>query len=51
MCVCVCEREGELKSSYDDIISACDDFLTNGIQTLQHHWKKCVDCKEDYAEK
>ena len=25
-------------------------FFTNGIQALQHWWKKCVDCKEDYVE-
>ena len=40
-----------LKSSYDGIISAVDDFLTNGIQTPQHRWKKCVDCKGYYVEK
>ena len=27
--------------------SPVDDFLTNGVQTLQQQWKKCVDCKED----
>ena len=26
-------------------------FLINGIQALQHQWKKCVDCKGNYAEK
>ena len=31
-----------LKGLYDYIITAVDDFLTNGIQTLQHWWKKCV---------
>ena len=25
-------------------------FLTNGIQALQHQWKKCVDCLEDDVE-
>ena len=25
-------------------------FLTNGIQALQHQWKKCVDWEEDYVE-
>ena len=30
----VCTFEGKLKSLYD-IISAVDDFLTNGIQALQ----------------
>ena len=32
--------KGGLKSSYDGIISAIDDFLTNGIQALQQKWKK-----------
>ena len=32
-----------LKSSYKEIISVVNDFLTNGIQILQHHLKKCVD--------
>ena len=42
-----------LKSSYDDIISAADDFffLTNGIQAVQHWLKKCVNPKWDYVEK
>ena len=41
-----------LKSSYDDIISAVDDFVffTYEIQVLQHR-KKCVDYKWDYVEK
>ena len=26
-------------------------FLTNGIQALQHQWKKCVDLMGDYVEK
>ena len=26
-------------------------FLTNEIQALQHQRKKCVDSKQDYAEK
>jgi len=26
-------------------------FLKTGIQTLKHHWKKCVDLKGDYVEK
>ena len=25
-------------------------FFTNGIQALQHVWKKCVNCKWDYVE-
>ena len=29
-------HEGELKSSYDNVISAVDDILTNRIQVLQH---------------
>ena len=28
-----------------------DDSLTNGIQALQHWWKKNVDHKRDYVEK
>ena len=40
-----------LESSYDDVISAVDDFFTNEIQALQHQRKKCVDCKGDYVEK
>ena len=34
--------KGGLKSSYDDVIFAVDDFLTRLIQALQHQWKKCV---------
>ena len=41
-----CMYEGGLKSSFEDVISAVDYFLTNGIQTLQRWWKKCVDRKE-----
>ena len=26
-------------------------FLTNGIQALQHQWKKCEDRKDDFVEK
>ena len=26
-------------------------FLTNGVQAMQHLWKKCVDRKEDYVKK
>ena len=26
-------------------------FSTNGIQALQHRWKKCVDCFGGYVEK
>ena len=38
--------DSSLKSSYD-ILSAVDDFFvfTNGIQALQHWWKKYMDCK------
>ena len=41
VCVCVCVYEGKLKvhwlkSSYDDVISAVDDFFINGIQALKH---------------
>ena len=65
MCVCVCvcvedlgKYNGEaiqrLRRSYDSngryMISAVDDFFTNGIQALQHRWKKCEDCKGDYVE-
>ena len=25
-------------------------FCINGIQALQHRWKKSVNCKEDYIE-
>ena len=32
-----------LNSSYDDVISAVDDFFINGIQAQQYRWKKCVD--------
>ena len=37
--------------SYDDVISAVDNFLTNGIQTLQHWWNMCVGRKRYYVEK
>ena len=40
-----------LKSLYDNIISAVDEFFTNGIQTLQHDGKKCVYCQGYYVEK
>ena len=45
------EYESRLKSLYDEVISTADDFLTKGIQALQHRWKKCVDHKGDYVEK
>ena len=35
-------KGGGLKSLFDDMISAVDDFLTNRIQELQHWWKKCL---------
>ena len=35
-------RRGRLRSSYDDAIFIVDDFLINGIQALEHQWKKCV---------
>ena len=38
------------KNSYDNVISAVDDFLTNGIQVLKCQWKKCVDYNGDYVE-
>ena len=34
--------EGGLKSSFDNFISSAE-FLTNGIQALEHRWKKYVD--------
>ena len=37
-----------LKGSYD--ISAVVDFLTKGIQALQHQGKKCVKHKGDNVE-
>ena len=43
--------KGGLKSLYDDVISAVDDFFINGIQELQHQWKNGVNHKEDYVEK
>ena len=43
--------EVALKSTYNDNISAVDDFLTNGIQALQHRRNKCVDCKGHYVKK
>ena len=45
------QYEGRLKSSYDDIIFAVDDFLANGIQALQHQWQKYVDHKGNYIVK
>ena len=42
---------GGLKISYDNIISPIEDFFSNWIQVLQHQWKKCVNCKGNYAEK
>ena len=35
--------KSSVKSSYNEVLSAVDDFLTNGIQALQHWWKMCVD--------
>ena len=43
--------EGGLKSSYDDIMSAVDNFFINEIQALQHRCKKCVNRKGVYVEK
>ena len=43
--------EDGLKSLYDDVISTVEDFLITEIQTLQHHWKKCVNSKDKYVEK
>ena len=43
-CVCVCEdglKMCRLKGSYDDVISAADNFLRNGVR---------VNHKEDYVE-
>ena len=40
-----------LKSPYDDIMSAVDDFLSNGTQAVQRRLEKCVDRKEDYVKK
>ena len=40
-----------MKNSYDDVISAIDNFLTNEVRLLQHRWKKCVHFKRNYAEK
>ena len=42
----LCIYSGQLKISSDFIMSALDDFLTNGVQTQQHPWKKSVDCVE-----
>ena len=44
-------NEDGLQSSYDDVIFAVVDFLTNEILALQHRCKKCVDRKENYIEK
>ena len=44
VCVCVCVNT-RLKSSYDDIISAAGDFLSNEIQALQYQWMKCAESK------
>ena len=51
VCVCVCVYEGGLKSSYNDVISAIDDFLTSEIQTLQQRRKKYFNHKREYDEK
>ena len=32
--------EGALKTSYDAVISAVEDYFTCGIQTLQRRWEK-----------
>ena len=45
--------------SDDDVIHVVDDFLNgqgkdffkNGIETLKHHWQKCIDTEGDYVEK
>ena len=50
---------GKWYESDDDITSAVENFFegqeenfyATGIQVLQHRWKKCVDCREDYVEK
>ncbi|CAI9733412.1 Hypothetical predicted protein [Octopus vulgaris] len=50
---------GKQHRSDDDVMCAVDDFFnqrdesffTNGIQALQHRWKKCVDREGDYVEK
>ena len=39
------------KGLYDNVISTVGDFLTNDIQALQHHWKKCVGHERDYVKK
>ena len=39
-----------LRLSLDDIISVVDDFFTNGIQALQHWWKKFMNCKGNHVE-
>ena len=44
-------HESEPKSSYDEVISAVDNFLTKGIQELQHWLKYYVDQNRDYFEK
>ena len=38
------------KNSYDDVISALDDFLSIEIQVLQHPSKKFVNCKRNYVK-
>ena len=43
--------KGWLKNSLDNIISAVDNFLIYRIQTLQHWFMKCMNCKGDYIEK
>ena len=44
-------KVNRLKSSYDNVIPAVGEFLTNKIQVPQRWWKKCVDRKEDYVWK
>ena len=41
----------ELKRSYEDVVYAVDDILTNEIQALQLQLKTCNDYNEDYNEK
>ena len=50
---------GKRYENDDDIISAIENFFegqeenfhATKIRALQHIWKKCVDCRGDYAEK
>ena len=37
-----------LKSLFDNVIFAVDDFLTIENQAPQHQWKKCLDLNEVY---